>query len=1002
MFAKRRPWISLVKDTELRDWQARLALHFATLRDRRHSNASERPVFGLEHGLRPSEVQAVEAALRTHIADRPPSRDHALAWIVYSSELGYRYSGEEYWQTFERETPGWTDNGDRYWIRKCYRKFQREFGGAVPSGTWADHFSIICWPITHAILPRDLQRQLARTLYELRYAFSEEILESPVLLGELIAARSWNATSRFQNLTQETQFLGQFAKALLFQGEFGTGNLMHPSTLKRIGEDLDRERVAREWLRGARRSAKERVQVRGLSLLGRGQNPSNISRLDEARAEVSKLGIEPRLLLRPTDSPSVSWEVSLEIPELSHLLLRFPRTRAILTGSRCVVAGASGRPLARGRCLHGAQRVTLARWPRADEVLLQFAQTDPQLDYLLRVECLLRPDPTWLFRIASDGLAYECRRLRVRPGERYILVSSAGPVRSDGHVRPIDFSCEGVHGAILELPQALTADWEDSLRTLGLEQAKTVEVWPAGLAAVVWDGEGYGEWLASERPCLAILTDHPLASLLISMGSNANLSLELTSVNPSEPIFVELPELPVGFHSVHVSARSLAGQTEQPGDLDVVMRIREPRPWSPGVSLQGPLWVQTEPEVPTLEQLWEGRVEVSLRGPKGRKVECHVSLFERDGDTATVAKQLPPIGLPFTINDWRAYFDKHFRKTKKAREAYDTSRACKLEFKADELGAFTVHCERDFTPLRWALRRRAPGYILQLLDDSGDSEQPVVSRMAFEMPCDDEILALAAEYQVPASGGMYVAQKGTFSAAIVVPPIMVCSFADLGCVPHIERRERSIASVIRAVEIAGLWSRARLPGDPFSVTRQRFVMRALVNDVFRLLCGENWARAEKEEEINSPTGTSTLESLSGAVSRHSREASVGGILFRESETLADATCKARIHLLASLAAEYRLLPSCPVPNGLSGGIDGPENSSVGVDAAEWLAEFSLRLASDPASVEPWAGQHLLGGLECLLEKPVLARAARFLVIATDRHLQPQPVFGELYASWRWT
>ena len=121
--------------------------------------------------------------MRTHIASRPPSRDHWLVWVVYSAELGYRYAGDEYWQTFEQETPRWTVNGDRYRVREFYRRLEREFGGAVPSGRWAEHFSIICWPITHAILPKDLQVQLARTLYEARYMFSEDVLGSPGAVG---------------------------------------------------------------------------------------------------------------------------------------------------------------------------------------------------------------------------------------------------------------------------------------------------------------------------------------------------------------------------------------------------------------------------------------------------------------------------------------------------------------------------------------------------------------------------------------------------------------------------------------------------------------------------------------------------------------------------------------------------------------------------------------------------------------------------------------------------
>ena len=113
---------------ELRGWNDRLAAHFATLREHRCADGIVRPIFGLEHGLNPAEIEALEGAIRAYIVHARPTRDQALAWIVYSSELGYRYSGAEYWQTFEDETPGWTLNGDRYRIRHFYRQFQRDFG----------------------------------------------------------------------------------------------------------------------------------------------------------------------------------------------------------------------------------------------------------------------------------------------------------------------------------------------------------------------------------------------------------------------------------------------------------------------------------------------------------------------------------------------------------------------------------------------------------------------------------------------------------------------------------------------------------------------------------------------------------------------------------------------------------------------------------------------------------------------------------------------------------
>jgi hypothetical protein len=646
---------------DLNKWQARLLAHFKEFRSSRGGHGVDRPIFALEHGLEPNEVDELSAAIRAHVSAASPSPDHALPWIVYAAEVGYRYSGDEYWQTFESETPGWTTRGDRYWIRDCFRSFHTNFNGAKPSGKWAEHFSIICWPITHAILPQDLQRQLAQVLYELRRLFSAELFESPTKLGEFIDARSWKGNPRFQNFAQQTMLVGQIATALLLKGELGTDSLIHPATLRRISEDLDHERRARDWLHSARNFARERFRIRGLEL-GRTQVASTTRRSEEARAEVASLGIEPRVVLRPTDATGASWAILLEVPDLSDLLHRFPRTREILTGSRCVVAGAAGRPLARGRCLHGAQRVTLQRWPRSDEVLLQFELTDSQLEFLLRTECLLRPGPTWLFRIASDGLAYELRSLHVRPGERYVLVSAEGQLMSSDHARPVALACEGLHGLLLDLPAALTPDWEKTLRHLGLGQAKTIEVWPAGLSAVGWDGEGHGEWLASERPCLGVQSDHMIDGLMISIGSSTEKSLEITPVSPGEPIFVELPQLPVGLHIIRVSARSGPSTEVEPlGDLEVVMRAREARPWSPGVSLQGPLLVYMDPATPTLEQLWEGRVDVTVRGPRARQVKCRASLFTKDAEAATVTMQLPLVALPLTADKWRAHFQTHFR-----------------------------------------------------------------------------------------------------------------------------------------------------------------------------------------------------------------------------------------------------------------------------------------------------------------------------------------------------
>jgi hypothetical protein len=67
-----------------------------------------------------------------------------------------------------------------------------------------------------------------------------------------------------------------------------------------------------------------------------------------------------------------------------------------------------------------------------------------------------------------------------------------------------------------------------------------------------------------------------------------------------------------------------------------------------------------------------------------------------------------------------------------------------------------------------------------------------------------------------------------------------------------------------------------------------------------------------------------------------------------------------------------------------------------------LSEFALRLASSN-DVLRTSGVNLCRDLiQSLLKRQDIARGARFLVLAIDRLLQPQPLIaGHLYAGWEW-
>ncbi len=109
----------------LASWQGTLESHFSILHSERSKIRGEQRVFALEHGLTESEVSELSTQIRDHIEKTSPSERHWLPWMVYAPELGYRYSGDEYWQTFEESTPGWELRGDRAWLRECFGSFAR-------------------------------------------------------------------------------------------------------------------------------------------------------------------------------------------------------------------------------------------------------------------------------------------------------------------------------------------------------------------------------------------------------------------------------------------------------------------------------------------------------------------------------------------------------------------------------------------------------------------------------------------------------------------------------------------------------------------------------------------------------------------------------------------------------------------------------------------------------------------------------------------------------------
>jgi len=963
-------------DMDLNQWNAKLKDHFISLHDKKQKQSNQARVFALEHGLDKDEILDLFSAVRKQIKEASPQHEHALAWIVYATEMGYRYSGNEYWQTFERETPGWTTFNDRSFIKQAFIVFSSVFHGIELKGAWAKHFSIISWPITNAIIPTDLQLQLLKVLAEKRGAFTEDLFNKPEKLGELIYNSSWRASPRFQNLAEETALMGNIAKALIFQEEDDVDSIIEVNTFKRLCNDLRNERPTRELFRHVRDSGRDFYNIRAKGSMS--DNFPRSANQKDLHKELSRLDIEPKIIIICADSSRDLWDVMLKIDNLSPLLDINQAYQRVLTTSRCRVHGAS-RPLAPGYFLFASPPIKLMSWPRDNDLIIQFEPSFPMLDDLFKKDCFIGSSSSRLFQIRADGRAYELFNHRVKPNNQYIITKTSGPYNEHKLIKPINLTCAGIYGALIDMPASVSSEWEEALRVNGLGVTRTLEVWPAGIDAYAWDDEGSIIWLESEHPCLGLRADHRLYSLSVTISGDIEDSLVLTAIEPNEAVFVQLPDLPIGKHQISISAKSDLSSsafpfTEYIKDIEILNESShrfKRNPLSPVIHRITPL-------NPNVEQLWEGNIELTILGPVGRSINCTAALYDSEREIASYP--LGKLAFPVMPSTWRTHFHKFIKGKSNIEKKYDQAKRINLEFSTDELGAFNIMFEREFTPLRWFIKHYNHNDYACFIDDTGSEEELKFSYFEYSRPCEEIRLETKEEFLVDDKGGLFVAIKGDAVASVVIPPIPR-SFKDFSCEPVIREDKRKSDVILGMLRICTMWGQAKLSGNFLSLTNQRIVLKAITKHITGLIGGDKWFTAEHKFEADR-----TFQILNESVSndRHVVEECRKAItdkMLKDFNIIDEL-----LQEIVSLEDRYDLLR-----------LKKPKNT---VDA-EWLSEFSLRLASDTANIVAWANSRLKEGLSRLIEFPELLRVARYFVLATSSDYEDDESHQELYPGWKW-
>ncbi|MEX0900838.1 MAG: hypothetical protein WD081_09145 [Gammaproteobacteria bacterium] len=938
----------------LADWSQYLAQHFSTLAQSRAQIGT--PIFVLEHGLNNDELVEISEKLLQGIRLRHPFDQNWLPWIVYATERGYSYEGDEYWHSFEEKTVGW-DSADRYRVTQWFSKFCDEYNGFIPSGPWARHFSIIAGPITHAILPRYLQLQFARALYNLRFRLPTVAESGATEVGQWFAANVEHPTTRFSQFLQQEELTGRIILALLGGEPVEGEERIYPSTLQRIVSDLDQVQSARTWLSETRRvvSSRERATKQ--------LNPTSHPRRTPSQSSLREaLDIRPQIVLRYAGDDA--WDAILRVPSFHALAALDGEVQSFLRRTRCKLNGVDGLKPA-GWVLSGPRHALLKEWPNSKLPLVDFESGLTSLDYLLQSKCSFQRTEPLLFRLSKDGNARQVSGTSVRSGSEYVVVSSSevpdGELISDARL-----SCTGVNAFKITVPDLVSDESRLQLEALGLTVARTVQIWPAGLPSRSWCESGRSEWSTTETPCFGVTSNFNVNRYLVKLDDGEESSI--VPEGDRKATFLMLPALSSGEYVLSITAHDDQANDSVTGEIAV--NVYEPVHWSPGTLQSQALLISVEPVDADLDALWRNELEVSVVGPQSHTASFSVALQNAAGAEIFSEAVGKSVSLPVASDTWTSMFER-FLNREDFCWRYLEAATGSLRVQADELGTFYAHFQHDVSPVRFSLRRHKDGIILRLVDETGiDDQLPNARVYRMEQPAEAVELAvndLRRGLVVDPPGGLFTVEHGNYRDSILVSSGLAGSgLQGLGITPTVELSDAALALTFSNVSC---WLNARSVGMLAGV-RRRQITRELLRYFYASICGSNWERRE-DAFLRDVKSSRVKDQLERAVCK----------------TLSFAIILSRN--FAKIAADPKS----------SGGWYSELARSFGLASSETDCEFALMLASSPQLIADKYRNEIDARLDWLQNNPAIFRGARLVSLLSANAEVKDGV--KFLPAWKW-
>jgi hypothetical protein len=327
--------------------------------------------------------------------------------------------------------------------------------------------------------------------------------------------------------------------------------------------------------------------------------------------------------------------------------------------------------------------------------------------------------------------------------------------------------------------------------------------------------------------------------------------------------------------------------------------------------------------------------------------------------------------------------------------AYDQAAWAQVVLDAGRYGRYALEFDRQLPAVRWRLRSERDVCSLELRDDTESGQVPKLRYATFQAP--DTWLSVGdagdSAFSADPAGGVYAARVGGRGATVIVPPSVRTyhSLGDLSLRPRLSARARHPESLSILVETTQIWATARLPGNVLARAWRTQVVRDLQADLFSLINGPEWRRAE--HALRQRPSEAAYERLRRMVVASPADiGTVAGALVAQPGRISGLPLEERI-------GHFKMLTR---RGGDSAGSSWRRFSSHhDAMTAEWFAEFCLRAASD-VHLMTWAGECLRDALDVLITWPLPARAARCLVLWSLVEADERGDFPPLFHNWDWS